>query len=58
MKILRREALIGIGKIKELQQAKIAAEIVNEGIEFGAMLESKTDIAPGDIIQAITLVTK
>src|SRR3989344_1309893 len=58
VKILRREALIGIGKIKELQQAKIAAEIVNEGIEFGAMLESKTDIAPGDIIQAITLVTK
>lgn len=58
IKILRREAELGQGRIKELQQSKITAETVNEGIEFGAMIESKIDIAPGDMIEAITLVTK
>ena len=58
IKILRRETELGRGRVKELQQSKIAAESVNEGIEFGAMVESKFEIAPGDTIEAITLVTK
>ncbi len=58
IKILRREAELGRGRIKELQQSKIATDTVNEGIEFGAMVESKIEIAPGDTIEAITLVTK
>ncbi|MGB3922241.1 MAG: translation initiation factor IF-2 [Minisyncoccia bacterium] len=58
IKILRREIELGRGRIKELQQSKIAAEMVNEGIEFGAMVESKFEIAPGDTLEAINLVTK
>ncbi|MCR4279712.1 MAG: GTP-binding protein [Candidatus Zambryskibacteria bacterium] len=58
IKIIRRESEIGKGKIRELQQAKIVAESVNEGSEFGTMIESKAEIAPGDILEAFTTVTK
>jgi translation initiation factor IF-2 len=58
IKIIRRESEIGRGKVRELQQAKVVAEKIEEGNEFGAMIESKTDIAPGDMLEAITLVTK
>jgi translation initiation factor IF-2 len=58
IKIMRREAELGRGKVKELQQAKIAVEEVQEGAEFGAMIESKMEIAPGDVLEAVTTVTK
>lgn len=58
VKIIRRETEIGQGKIKELQQSKIAADSISEGAEFGAMIESKIEVAPGDVLNAIVLVTK
>jgi translation initiation factor IF-2 len=58
VKIMRSEEEIGRGKVKELQQNKIKAESVTEGNEFGTMIESKTEIAPGDMIEEITKVTK
>ena len=58
LKILRRDVEIGHGKIKELQQAKVATSEVGEGTEFGTMIESKLEIAPGDTFEAVTLVTK
>ncbi len=58
IKVMRRDSEIGRGKIKELQQAKVAANEVLEGAEFGAMIESKTEIALGDVLEAVTLVTK
>ena len=58
VKIIRRETELGVGKVKELQQSKIATDSVNEGVEFGAMIESKIEVAPGDILNAVTLVTK
>jgi translation initiation factor IF-2 len=58
LKIIRRESEVGRAKVRELQQAKIASQEVLEGSEFGAMIESKLEIAPGDILEAITLVTK
>lgn len=58
LKIVRRESEIGRAKVRELQQAKIAAQEVQEGTEFGAMVESKFELAPGDILEAVTLVTK
>ncbi|MBX4181740.1 GTP-binding protein [Candidatus Parcubacteria bacterium] len=58
VKIMRREAEIGHGKVKELQQAKIATDSVSEGSEFGTMIESKLEIAPGDVLQAISRVTQ
>lgn len=58
VKISRRDVEIGRGKIKELQQSKMASDSVSEGIECGAMIESKIEIAAGDIIEEINLVTK
>lgn len=58
LKIVRRDSEVGRAKVKELQQAKIASNEVLEGAEFGAMVESKLDVAPGDVLEAISLVTK
>jgi translation initiation factor IF-2 len=58
VKILRRDAEIGRGKIKELQKQKIKADEVTEGFEFGCMIESKTEIAQGDKIQGFITVEK
>ena len=58
IKILRRDAEIGRGKIKELQQTKKRTDEVNEGFEFGCMIESKTEIAVGDKIQGFITIEK
>lgn len=58
LKIIRRDEEIGKGKIKGLQQNKVEVDRINENSEFGAMIESKTEIAPGDILEQITKVTK
>lgn len=58
LKVIRREAEIGQGRIKELQQAKTETETVNEGSEFGAMIESKVEIVPGDVLKTVVKVTK
>ncbi|MDB5266505.1 MAG: infB [Parcubacteria group bacterium] len=58
IKILRKDEEVGRGKVKELQQNKIAADKVNEGSEFGALIESKIEIAPGDVLEAFVRVTK
>jgi translation initiation factor IF-2 len=56
VKILRRDAEIGSGKIRELQAQKIKTNLVKEGQEFGMMIESKTEIAPGDVLKATQMV--
>lgn len=56
--ILRREAKIGTGKIKELQAQKIKTSEVSEGSEFGTMIESKIELAPGDFVETFTIVKK
>lgn len=58
VKIMRRDAEIGKGKLKELQQAKVATGEVSEGTEFGTMMESKMEVVPGDMIEATIIVTK
>jgi len=56
VKIFRREAQIGEGKIRELQIQKIKATEINEGQEFGMMIESKIELVPSDTIQSVALV--
>ncbi|TAK57236.1 translation initiation factor IF-2 [Patescibacteria group bacterium] len=56
--ILRRDAEIGRGKIKELQQQKVRADEVAIGHEFGTLIESKIEIAVGDKIESYRTVTK
>lgn len=58
VRIMRREAEIGRGKIKELQEKKIKTREVAEGHEFGMMVEAKTAIAPGDRVEAVRTVEK
>lgn len=50
VEILRREAAIGSGKIKELQIQKIKTDVAKEGQEFGVLIESKIELVPGDIL--------
>lgn len=57
-KIFRRESELGKGKVKELQQSKVDTESIQEGTEFGAMIESKVEVAPGDVLEFYTTVTK
>lgn len=56
VKIFRREAQIGEGKIKEMQAQKIKTDLVKEGEEFGLMVESKIEITQGDILVATTMI--
>lgn len=58
VKIMRREEEIGKGTIKELQQQKSKATEVTADTECGISIEAKVEIAPGDVIQSIQLVTK
>jgi translation initiation factor IF-2 len=58
IKIMRNDLEIGRGKIKELQRAKMATDTVAEGEEFGLMLEAKTEVAPGDLLERVVLETK
>ncbi len=49
-KIKRRENEIGGGKIIELQHNKMPVKEIKEGDEFGAMIESKIELAKDDEI--------
>ncbi len=50
-RILRRDFPIGEGEVLELQQQKNRVSEIAEGSEFGALIESRHDIAPGDVIE-------
>ena len=58
VKIVRREFEIGRGKIINLEKNKIKTSAVGEGAEFGMMLESKIEVAPGDTVESFTIVQK
>ncbi len=58
IKILRRDEEIGRGKISGVQQGKIKATEVLEGYECGILLESKIEVATGDVLQAFTTSIK
>ena len=50
VKILRRDQEIGLGRIKSLQSGKTSTEKINDGSEFGSMIESKIEIMQNDKI--------
>ena len=58
LKILRREFEIGRGKIVNLEKNKTKVKEVEEGAEFGMMVESKIEIAPGDILESFAITQK
>ncbi len=57
LSILRRDFPLATGTLIEIQQAKQKIKEISEG-ECGALVECKTDIAPGDILEAFIMVTK
>lgn len=58
VKIMRREFEIGKGKIVNLEKSKTKVGTIEEGTEFGMMIESKIEAAPGDIIESFSIVNK
>lgn len=58
VKIMRRGAEVGRGKILELQQQKVASKKVDEGNECGMMVESKIEIAQGDVLESFVMSEK
>ena len=41
-----------------LEKNKTKTSIIDEGSEFGTMIETKIEIAPGDILEAFAIVQK
>ncbi len=58
VRIMRRDFEIGRGKVVGLQQNKLKAREVLEDTEAGMMIESKIDIAPGDMLEAFIISIK
>lgn len=56
VQIFRRDVDLGKGVIKNIQQQKSDVKQVDEG-EFGLQINSRIEIAPGDILEAYELVT-
>lgn len=54
VRILRRDEALGKGAVKSLQQEKSDVKSITEG-EFGMRIETKTEIAPGDTIEAFDI---
>lgn len=55
IRIMRRDMEIGRGNLKNLQQSKTDTKEVSDG-EFGMQLDTKTEIAPGDVIEGFETV--
>lgn len=53
VKIIRRGVELGRGRIIELQSQKIKTDVVNEGNECGLQVESKFEIIPSDVLEAV-----
>lgn len=58
VKIIRRDNEIGAAHIVGLEQGKVKAKEVLEGSECGILIESKFEIAAGDVLEAFTMVSK
>ena len=58
VKIMRRDAEIGQGKVKDLQEQKKRVSEVTEGKEFGTLIEAKIEIASGDRIESFVTVER
>lgn len=58
VKIMRRDNEVARGKLIGLQLQKIKVDEVAEGNQFGAEIDARLDVAPGDYIEVFEVVTK
>lgn len=56
--VLRNGEKIGGGQIIGLQQSKVETKEVQEGSEFGGMIEASVEIAPGDMLESYVILSK
>jgi len=54
-RIMRKDTEIGTGIIKNLQQNKIEVKEIKEG-QCGLMIESKIEVAVGDVLEVFTMI--
>ena len=54
VRVLRRNTVVGVGKVKNLQSHKADVARVETGSEFGAQVESPFEIAQGDALECFT----
>lgn len=57
VRVVRKEEILDTGFVRNLQQNKIETKEVKEG-QFGLMVETKTEIQVGDIIESFIMVEK
>lgn len=58
VKIIRRDNEVGRGKIVGLQLQKIKVDEVDEGNQFGAEIDARLEIAPGDYLEIFETIMK
>lgn len=58
VQILRRDVEIGRGTIESLQAQKSSVKKVDAGSEFGALISTKSQVAPGDHLRSFIVVLK
>jgi len=58
VKIMRRDFEIGRGKIVNLEKSKVKTSTVEEGTEFGMMIESKIEVVGGDVLESFSITQK
>ena len=57
VKIMRRNFLLGLGQITELQKQKTKEDEVGEGEQFGALIQTKTDVSPQDTLEIVEKIS-
>ncbi len=57
-RVMRRDVVLGEGKITGLQQQKVEAKSVEAGKEFGAQVKTGVEVAAGDILEVVRVVMK
>jgi translation initiation factor IF-2 len=57
IKVMRREVEIGRGKILNLQQARADVNEIKVEGDFGMQIETKAEVAGGDVVTAFRVVT-
>lgn len=58
VRVLRRDANIGVGKIKNIQSNKEDVGRIEEGKEFGAQIETDFELQQNDVLECIIQVMK
>ncbi|MFA5987360.1 MAG: translation initiation factor IF-2 [Candidatus Paceibacterota bacterium] len=58
IKIIRQQKEIAKGQLITLQSNKVRVKELKKDEQFGAMIESKIDIAPGDLLEIVDVTLK